>query len=88
MHHAPPGALPVLAIGLPIAPVPFGDGLLAVNPISAFALLPAPAVDPLGDTARAVPIPTIAGVTVALQWGYLDPSTGAIGISNAMLIAY
>jgi len=90
LHNAVPGAQPFLAAG-PFGSTPFGDGILAINPASIFLTIPGTLVGPDGNAlVGPLPMPpTIpAGLSLSMQWGYLDPVTLAFELSQGMLAQY
>jgi len=76
IRNAPPGAQPLLLVGLAPAAVPFDDGELFVD---APHLMLLPPVSPAGELTFAWPIdpvPALAGVTLYEQVLFLDPTAG------------
>lgn len=90
LHNAVPGASPLLAVGLPGAPLPFSDGVLAVDLGVIYAIAAGSVVDAAGNAdIGTLPMPLIPpGGLLAMQWGYLDPVTLTIELSNGLTASY
>ena len=93
LENAIPGSLAFLAAGPALGvPIPGpGDGLLALSPGNLFFVLGAPTVDGAGDAELVLPVPPgLAGLNLqaALQWGFVDPLTGTLRCSNALVLDF
>jgi hypothetical protein len=67
-------------------PLPFAGGLLVVDTSVPFLVLGPHAVDVNGRAQAKLPIPAVAGATVALQWFTREPVTDKSLISNDLVV--
>lgn len=84
LGNAVPGSFAYLYFGPLAFPfVPFGDGLLVLDP-SMTGLVSALVVGPTGDGELPVPLPPTFQGELALQWALIDPGFTQVTLSNGL----
>jgi hypothetical protein len=87
LENGPSGGSAFVIAGRPAAmPVPFAQGVLAVDLNSPFLLLGPFPVDAQGTAIAALPLPAPLGATIALEWFTQVTGTNQKLISNGLVV--